>query len=79
MIKASLDVNSLQDIIKNNNDSGKELSYKDITLLSNFISDNGKIIPRRNTGLKAKEYNKITKLIKQARIVALLPFLIGKY
>ena len=79
MVKASLDVNSLQDIIKNNNDSGKELSYKDITLLSNFISDNGKIIPRRNTGLKAKEYNKITKLIKQARIVALLPFLIGKY
>ena len=44
MIKASLDVNSLQDVIKNNNDSGKELSYKDITLLSNFISDNGKII-----------------------------------
>ena len=79
MIKVSLDVNSLQDVIKNNNDSGKELSYKDITLLSNFISDNGKIIPRRNTGLKAKEYNKITKLIKQARIVALLPFLIGKY
>ena len=79
MIKASLDVNSLQDVIKNNNESGKDLSYKDITLLSNFISDNGKIIPRRNTGLKAKEYNKITKLIKQARIVALLPFLIGKY
>ena len=79
MIKASLDVNSLQDVIKNNNDSVKDLSYKDITLLSNFISDNGKIIPRRNTGLKAKEYNKITKLIKQARIVALLPFLIGKY
>ena len=79
MIKASLDVNSLQDVIKNNNESGKDLSYKDITLLSNFISDNGKIIPRRNTGIKAKEYNKITKLIKQARIVALLPFLIGKY
>tara|TARA_B100000579_G_scaffold350995_1_gene304943 strand:- start:428 stop:667 length:240 start_codon:yes stop_codon:yes gene_type:complete len=79
MIKASLDVNSLQDVIKNKNEPGKDLSYKDITLLSNFISDNGKIIPRRNTGLKAKEYNKITKLIKQARIVALLPFLIGKY
>tara|TARA_Y100001968_G_C19184584_1_gene632134 strand:+ start:153 stop:392 length:240 start_codon:yes stop_codon:yes gene_type:complete len=79
MVKASLDVNSLQDVIKNKNEPGKDLSYKDITLLSNFISDNGKIIPRRNTGLKAKEYNKITKLIKQARIVALLPFLIGKY
>ena len=79
MIKVSLDVNSLQDVIKNKNEPGKDLSYKDITLLSNFISDNGKIIPRRNTGLKAKEYNKITKLIKQARIVALLPFLIGKY
>ena len=79
MANASLNVNSLQDIIKNNNEAGKDLSYKDITLLSNFISDNGKIIPRRNTGLKAKEYNKITKLIKQARIVALLPFLIGKY
>ena len=79
MVKASLDVNSLQDVIKNKNEPGKDLSYKDITLLSNFISDKGKIIPRRNTGLKAKEYNKITKLIKQARIVALLPFLIGKY
>jgi|ETNmetMinimDraft_29_1059903.scaffolds.fasta_scaffold193503_1 small subunit ribosomal protein S18 len=79
MVKPSLNADSLQDVIKNNKELGKDLSYKDITLLSNFISDNGKIIPRRNTGLKAKEYNKITKLIKQARIVALLPFLIGKY
>ncbi len=79
MVKPSLNADSLQDVIKNSKELGKDLSYKDITLLSNFISDNGKIIPRRNTGLKAKEYNKITKLIKQARIVALLPFLIGKY
>ena len=79
MVKPSLNADSLQDVIKNNKEPGKDLSYKDITLLSTFISDNGKIIPRRNTGLKAKEYYKITKLIKQARIVALLPFLIGKY
>ena len=54
------------------------LTYKDTNLLSTFISDQGKILPRRVTGLSSKQQKKITKLIKTARIAALLPFVIGK-
>jgi|TARA_B110000967_G_scaffold208480_1_gene260867 small subunit ribosomal protein S18 len=55
-----------------------KITYKDTKILSNFISDQGKIIPRRVTGLNSKEQKKITKLIKTARVAALLPFVIGK-
>ena len=51
------------------------LDYKDIDLLRKFITDQGKILPRRLTGLTTKQQNKLTKAIKQARILALLPFL----
>ena len=54
------------------------LTYKDVKLLSNFLSDQGKILPRRVTGLSSKKQKKITKCIKTARIAALLPFVIGK-
>jgi small subunit ribosomal protein S18 len=53
-------------------------NYKDTKFLSNFISDQGKILPRRTTGLSSKQQKRITKLIKRARIAALLPFVIGK-
>ena len=56
----------------------KILTYKDTKFLSNFISDQGKILPRRVTGLSSKEQKKVTKLIKTARIAALLPFVVGK-
>ena len=72
-------------MIKNINESpAKEevnfdvLTYKDIKILTNFLSDQGKILPRRVTGLSSKEQKKIAKLIKTARIAALLPFVIGK-
>lgn len=55
-----------------------EINYKDKKVLSNFLSDQGKILPRRNTGLTSKEQKIITKLIKRARIAAILPFVIGK-
>ena len=51
------------------------LDYKDIDLLRKFINDQGKILPRRSTGLNAKQQKKITQSIKRARILALLPFL----
>nr|YP_009314118.1 Ribosomal protein S18 [Izziella formosana]SCW22372.1 Ribosomal protein S18 [Izziella formosana] len=51
------------------------LDYKDIDLLRKFITDQGKILPRRSTGLTSKQQKKLTKAIKQARILALLPFL----
>ena len=54
------------------------INYKDTKILSNFISDQGKILPRRSTGLNSKQQKRITKLIKRARIAALLPFVIGK-
>jgi small subunit ribosomal protein S18 len=54
------------------------LTYKDIKILTNYLSEQGKILPRRITGLTSKQQKKITKLIKTARIAALLPFVIGK-
>nr|YP_009257538.1 ribosomal protein S18 [Coeloseira compressa]ANH09621.1 ribosomal protein S18 [Coeloseira compressa] len=50
------------------------LDYKDIDLLRKFITDQGKILSRRSTGLTSKEQKKITKYIKRARILSLLPF-----
>ena len=54
------------------------LKYKDIKILTNYLSEQGKILPRRVTGLTSKQQKKVTKLIKTARIAALLPFVIGK-
>ena len=55
----------------------QQLTYKDVKILSGFLSNQGKILPRRITGLSSKEQKKVTKLIKTARIAALLPFVIG--
>ena len=54
------------------------LTYKDTKILTNYLSDQGKILPRRISGLTSKQQKKVTKLIKTARIAALLPFVIGK-
>jgi small subunit ribosomal protein S18 len=50
------------------------ISYRDVRLLQQFISDRGKIIPRRLTGTSAPFQRKLTRAIKQARAIALLPF-----
>ncbi|MFB8453190.1 30S ribosomal protein S18 [Enterococcus faecium] len=50
------------------------IDYKDIELLKRFISERGKILPRRVTGTGAKNHRKITVAIKRARIMGLLPF-----
>ena len=54
------------------------LDYKNTTILMTFISDQGKILPRRTTGLSSKQQKKVQKLIKRARIASLLPFVMGK-
>ena len=54
------------------------ITYKDIKILTNYLSEQGKILPRRVTGLSSKQQKRITKLIKTARIASLLPFVIGK-
>jgi small subunit ribosomal protein S18 len=51
------------------------IDYKDVDLLRKFITERGKILPRRITGLTAKQQRDLTLAIKRARIVALLPFI----
>jgi len=47
--------------------------YKDVKMLRRFVSDTGKILPRRVTGLSAKMHRKVTREIKRARSINLLP------
>ncbi|MFC3861247.1 30S ribosomal protein S18 [Deinococcus antarcticus] len=48
--------------------------YKDVKMLRRFVSDTGKILPRRRTGLSAKHQRRIAQTIKIARQMALLPY-----
>jgi small subunit ribosomal protein S18 len=52
----------------------KHIDYKDTDLLKKFISERGKILPRRVTGTSAKYQRALTIAIKRARVVALLPY-----
>ena len=52
----------------------KEIDYKDIDLLKDFISENGKIIPSRITGTKAHYQRQLGTAVKRARFLALLPY-----
>lgn len=53
---------------------GDPIDYKDVDLLKKFITERGKILPRRLTSLTAKQQRDLTNAVKRARIVALLPF-----
>ncbi len=55
-------------------DKDKKIDYKDTQTLKKYISDRGKILPRRVTGTCAKHQREITNAIKRARQVALLPY-----
>ncbi len=50
------------------------IDYKDIELLRKFITERGKLLPRRITGLTAQQQRHLTVAVKQARQIALLPF-----
>jgi small subunit ribosomal protein S18 len=52
----------------------KEVDYKDVDLLKDFILENGKIIPARITGTKARYQRQLTTAVKRARFLALLPY-----
>ena len=52
----------------------QKIDYKDIDLLRLFITDQGKILPRRATGVTVQQQRKIAKAIKRARILSLFPF-----
>lgn len=54
--------------------AGKSVDYKNPEILRKYISENGKILPRRVTGACAKHQRYIATQVKRARMIALLPF-----
>lgn len=50
------------------------IDYKDVNLLRKFITENGKVLPRRITGCNAKNQRSITLAVKRARALGFLPF-----
>jgi len=55
-------------------DKNAVIDYKDVKLMEQFITDRGKILPRRVTGTCAKHQRGVAQAIKRARILALIPF-----
>ena len=51
-----------------------DINYKDVRLLSSFIAERGKIVPRRISGVCAPHQRRLGDAIKKARNIALLPF-----
>jgi len=55
---------------------GHVIRYKDIELLRSFLTDQGKILPRRSTHLNVKQQSRLAKAVKRARMAKLLPYII---
>lgn len=55
-------------------DKATEIDYKDVSKLRKYITERGKILPRRISGNCAKHQRALTEAIKRARNIALLPF-----
>ena len=51
-----------------------EVDYKNVPILKDFITENGKLIPARITGTKARYQRQLSTAVKRARFLALLPF-----
>ena len=51
-----------------------EIDYKDVAKLRRYMTEKGKIIPRRTTGVCAKHQRELQNAIKRARVMALLPY-----
>lgn len=52
----------------------KQIDYKDISTLKNYVTETGKIVPSRITGTKARYQRQLASAIKRARYLALLPY-----
>lgn len=50
------------------------IDYKDVSMLKHYVTERGKIIPRRITGATAKHQRMLTRAIKRARQIAMLPY-----
>ncbi len=55
-------------------EDAKEIDYKDIEMLKDYIMESGRIVPSRITGTSAKYQRQLSKAIKLARYLALLPY-----
>lgn len=55
-------------------DKARKIDYKDVVTLRKFVTEKGKILPRRQTGICSKHQRELATAIKRARVVALLPF-----
>ena len=53
----------------------QKIDYKDIEMLNLFLTEQGKILPRRVTGITIQQQRKLSKAVKRARILASLPFI----
>lgn len=56
-------------------DKATSIDYKDVAKLRRFLSERGKIVPRRVTGVCAHHQRQLTTAIKRARHIALLPYI----
>ena len=54
--------------------AGKPVNYKDVNIISKYIGENGKILPRRFTCTCAKHQRHVAEQVKLARFMALIPF-----
>lgn len=52
----------------------KEIDYKDLATLKNYITETGKIIPSRITGTRARYQRQLASAVKRARFLALIPY-----
>ena len=52
----------------------KEIDYKDLNTLKNYITESGKIVPSRITGTSARYQRQLSRAVKRARYLALLPY-----
>ena len=55
-------------------DKAETIDYKDVDKLKKYVTERGKILPKRITGTCAMQQREVTKAVKRARIVALLPY-----
>lgn len=54
--------------------AGKSVDYKDVNIITKYINEKGKILPRRVTGACAEHQRHIAEQVKRARFMALIPY-----
>jgi small subunit ribosomal protein S18 len=57
-------------------ENAPKIDYKDVKLLQRYISERGKIVPSRITAVSTKKQRELSKAIKRARFMALIPYLV---